>query len=106
MTHKHHIVAMILDKRGKVLSIGQNSYVDSIRLQRKHANKVGLPEKKFTHGEVQAIAKCRDLSKAHTIKVARYTKDGKPANAKPCLVCMSAIAESGIKNIEYTVGEE
>lgn len=102
---KHSITAMLLDKRGRVLSVGTNSYVKTHTLQAKHANKVGLPEKRFLHAEVSAIVKCKDLTKAHKIVVMRYTKDGKPANAKPCAVCMSAIHEIGIKFVEWTTEE-
>ena len=102
MKKRHAITAIIYDKRGRVLSIGQNSYTDSIRLQRKHATKVGLPEKKFNHAEVVSVAKCRDLSKAHTIKVFRYNSQGLPVNAKPCPICMDIIKEVNIKKIEWT----
>lgn len=102
---KHRIIAMILDKRGRVLSLSQNSYSKTHTLQFKHACKVGLPEKKFLHAEVGAIVKCKDLTKAHKIIVMRYTKDGKPANAKPCPICMSAIEASNIKFIEWTTEE-
>lgn len=106
MEHKHNITAIIYDKRGRPLSIGKNSYTKSIRLQRKHANLVGMPEKVMTHAEISAIAKCRSLDKAHTIKVFRYKKSGAPANAMPCKVCMSAIMEANIRNIEWTTDLE
>ena len=102
MKKRHAITAIIYDKRGRVLSIGQNSYTNSIRLQRKHAMKVGLPEKKFNHAEVVAVAKCKDLSKAHTIKVFRYNSQGLPVNAKPCPICQSLINEAGIKEVMWT----
>ena len=102
MCKKHHVTAIIFDKRGRPLSIGQNSYSKSIRLQRKHAKLVGMPEKVMTHAEISAIAKCRSLSRAHTIKVFRYNKSGAPVNAMPCKVCMSAIHEARIRNIEWT----
>ena len=106
MCKKYHITAIIFDKRGRPLSIGQNSYSKSIRLQRKHANLVGMPEKVMTHAEIAAIAKCKSLSRAHTIKVFRYNKSGASVNAMPCKVCMSAIAEANIRNIEWTTDSE
>jgi len=96
------ITAVIYDKRGKVLSIGKNSYFKTHPLMKKHADKVGLPHKIFLHAEVHAIAKCKELKKAHKIYIVRYDKKGNPKLAKPCPVCMSAIKEVGIKNIEYT----
>ena len=102
MEHKHNITAIIYDKRGRPLSIGQNSYIKTHPLQLKMAEKVGLPEKKFMHAEISTIVKCKDLSKAHKIVIMRYTKDGKPANAKPCAICQAAIALTPIKIIEHT----
>lgn len=101
---RHILTAIITDKRGRVLSVGKNDYHKSHTLQAKHAKKVGLEKKIFLHSEISAIVKCRDLTKAHKISVFRYGASGKPLNAKPCPVCMSAILESGIKHIEWTGG--
>lgn len=99
---KHHVVAVIYDKRGRVLSVGQNSYVKTHPLQAHHANRTGLPEKTFLHAEVHAITRCRDLGRAHRILVTRYNRRGEPVLAKPCPVCMSAIQAAGIQHIEHT----
>ena len=98
-----NITAIIYDKKGRVLSIGKNSYVKTHPKQAKHAQKVGLPEKIFLHAEMDAIIKCRDLRRAHKIVVARVTRSGKYGNAKPCQVCRSAIKEANINNVEWTV---
>lgn len=102
MEHKHNVKAIILDKRGRPLSIGENSYIKTHPLQQRMAEKVGLPEKVFQHAEINAIVKCKDLTKAHKIVIMRYTKDGKPANAKPCAICRAALALTPIKIIEHT----
>lgn len=102
MSAVQDVTAIIYDKRGRVLSVGKNSYTKTHTLQAHHANKVGLPAKVFLHAEVHAIARCKDLRKAHKIVVLRYTKDGRPANAKPCKVCQSAIAAAGIAVVEHT----
>lgn len=99
---KQHITAIIYDRKGDVLSIGQNSYVKTHPLQAKHAEKVGLPCKQFLHAEVHAITRCKQLHKAYRISIFRYSKSGEPVNAKPCPVCMSAIAATNIKVIEHT----
>ena len=98
-----NITAIIFDKKGKILSVGKNSYIKTHPMQAKHAHKVGLPEKIFLHAEMDAIIKCRNMSKAHKIVVTRVTRNGKYGNAKPCPVCKSAIKEAGIKNVEWTV---
>jgi tRNA(Arg) A34 adenosine deaminase TadA len=99
---RFEITAMIYDKRGKVLSIGKNSYIKTHPLQYKHACQVGLPDKQFLHAEVHAIARCRYLDRAHKIVVMRFDKSGRPRNAKPCPVCASAIEAAGIKIVEHT----
>lgn len=102
---KHTLTAIVYDKRGRPLSIGQNSYTRTHPRQAAIAAKVGLPEKKFMHAEFAAITKCRDLKKAHKIVIMRYNKQGEPVNAKPCPVCMSLIREVNIKVIEWTMNE-
>jgi tRNA(Arg) A34 adenosine deaminase TadA len=102
MSSIQNITAIIYDRRGKVLSIGKNSYVKTHPYQAKMANKCGLPEKQYLHAEISAIIKCRDLKKAFRILVTRLNKHGEPALAKPCPVCQSAIIASGIRNVEHT----
>jgi tRNA(Arg) A34 adenosine deaminase TadA len=99
---KPHITAIIYDRRGRVLSIGQNSYIKTHPLQAHHAQMVGQPYKQYLHAEIHAITKCHDLRKAHKIFVSRYSNNGQPQLAKPCPVCMSAIKSSGITVIEHT----
>ena len=105
MGTKQEVTATIYDRKGKVLSIGKNSYVKTHTLQGKHARKAGKPDAIYLHAEIHAITKCRDLSKAHRILVTRYGKDGQPRIAKPCPVCQSAIDETNISIIEWTVTE-
>jgi len=102
---KHSLTAVIYDKRGRVLSIGQNNYTKTHTLQAKYAMKAGKPQSLYLHAEIHAITKCRDLSKAHKIFISRWGKDGSPRLAKPCKICEEAIREAGIKLIEYTVNE-
>lgn len=102
MSTKQEITAVIYDRKGRVLSIGKNSYVKTHTLQAFHAEKVGLPDKQYLHAEIHAITKCKDLSKAHRILVTRYGKKGQPLIAKPCPVCQSALEAAGIKLVEYT----
>ena len=98
------IKSIIYDKRGRVLSIGQNNYEKSHPLQAAHAHKAGMPQKIYLHAEVHSIVRCPDLSKAHKIFVSRWDKNGNPMLAKPCPICMSAIKATGIKKVEYTTG--
>jgi tRNA(Arg) A34 adenosine deaminase TadA len=99
---KQALTAVIYDKRGRVISVGQNSYVKTHPLQALHAQKAGLPEKQFLHAEIHAIIRCKDLTKAHRIFVSRWDSKGNPALAKPCPVCVSAIEAAGIQIVEHT----
>ena len=99
---KQAITAIIYDKRGRVLSIGQNSYIKTHPLQAKYAAQNGNEHAIYLHAEIHAITKCPDLSKAHKIVVTRYDKRGQPALAKPCPICSSAIAATPIQIVEHT----
>jgi hypothetical protein len=99
---RYQITAIIYDKRGRVLSVGQNSYIKTHPLQARHAIRAGEPHKVFLHAEIHAIAKCIDISRAHRMQILRFREDGSPALARPCPVCAGAIRESGIKLIEHT----
>ncbi len=96
------VTALIYDKKGRVLSVGKNSYVKTHPLQAKHAEKTGQPYKQFLHAEIHAITRCKEIKRAHKIFVIRYNKQGEPVLAKPCQVCASAIQASGIKYVEHT----
>lgn len=99
---KHRIKAVIKDKKGRILSCGWNSYIKTHPIQAKYANQVNLPLKQYLHAEIHAITRCKDLDKAYSIEVYRYTKDGKPANAKPCKICQKALQDIGIQHIYHT----
>jgi tRNA(Arg) A34 adenosine deaminase TadA len=99
---KQIVTAIIYNKRGRVISIGQNSYIKTHPLQAIHANKVGEGHKIFLHAEISAITKCKDIQKAHKIMIMRYDKQGNPVIAKPCKICLSAIRSTPIKVIEHT----
>lgn len=101
MSRKHLLKAIIYDKRGKVLSIGQNSYVKTHPLQAKCAIAVGEPTKIFLHAEIAALVAC-NWQIAYKLVVMRFNKDGKPVNAKPCKCCQYAIKLAGIKYVEHT----
>lgn len=102
MSKKFSVTAIIYDKRGRVLSIGSNSYVKTHPLQADHARRAGEPNKIFLHAEVHAITRCRDITKAYRMAIFRYLEDGSPASACPCCICKSAIKEAGIKFVEHT----
>jgi len=100
--NKESLKAIIYDRKGRVLSIGENNYTKSHPLQAECAAAVGLPEKIFLHAEIDAIIRCKDLSKAHSIHIFRTGKSGKWLLAKPCLACQRAISLTPISQITHT----
>lgn len=102
MSKQYNITAIIYDRRGRVLSVGKNSYIKTHPLQAHHAKKAGEPHRVFLHAEIHAISKLKDLNSAHRIEIFRFLEDGTPALAKPCSICCSAIKASGIKIVTHT----
>lgn len=99
---KYSLTAILYDKKGRILSIGKNSYVKTHPLQAYHAHRVQKDCKIYLHAEIDAIVKCQDLRKAHTIRVMRFSVAGEPLNATPCPICMDAIGKTPIRRIEHT----
>ena len=97
---RFEITAFAYDKRGRLLSIGRNSYIRTHPLQAKLAKKAGRPQAIYVHAELSALLKARQ--QVHKLVVVRYNKDGTPGNAKPCEICQLAIKEFGVKHIEHT----
>jgi tRNA(Arg) A34 adenosine deaminase TadA len=102
MTQQQSITAIIYDKRGRVLSIGQNSYVKTHPYQAKLAREAGNEHAIYLHAEIAAITKCPCIEKAHRILITRYNRSGSPVMSKPCSICESAIKATPIKVIEHT----
>ena len=102
MAKDYAMSAMVYDRKGKLLSIGQNSYIKTHPLMAKTGKKVGEEHKIYLHAEVAAIIRIKDWSKAHRIVVTRFNKAGNPVNASPCPICMDIIRRTGIKVIEHT----
>ena len=96
---QQNLTAIIRDKKGRILSIGKNSYVKTHPFQAKMARSVGRDLAVFLHAEIAAIVACSDISKAYSIEVIRTMKDGSLGLAKPCNICMRAF-EKIIPNIK------
>ena len=99
---RHEVTAFCYDKRGRILSIGRNSYVKTHPLQARIAKQVNQERKIYLHAEVAAIIKVKDWSKIHKMTVVRLNKAGQAVNAKPCPICAEVISLAGIKHVEHT----
>lgn len=100
MKKRYEITALAYDKRGRLLSVGKNSYVKTHPLQRKYGMLVGRPKAIYMHAELDALLKAR--GPVHKLVVMRYDTDGKPAPAAPCATCQRAIADFGVKEVEHS----
>ena len=63
--------------------------------------KHGEPYKVFLHAEIDAIVRCKDMSKASRIVVMRFDANGLPVNSKPCPICMGLLSTYNLR-IEHT----
>lgn len=103
-TARFNVTAVVYDKRGRILSVGRNSYVKTHPLQARAASMTGESEHKvYQHAELNALVKLKDWSKVAKMVISRHTKDGKPALAAPCKCCQWVLEQAGITNVEYTV---
>lgn len=103
---KQRLCSVITDRKGNVLSIGQNSYTKTHPLQFHAARNQGKEQACFLHSEIAALVRLgRNVHKARNIYVARLDKQGNVALAKPCVVCQSVIDSLNL-NVMYTENEE
>lgn len=101
-TKRQSITAICYDKRGRILSIGKNSYVKTHPMQAKLAKQCGKPGNIYLHAEVHAILQVRDWARIARMTVVRLNGQGEPMNAKPCPICQQMIKLAGIKYVEHT----
>lgn len=59
---------------------------------------------KGVHAEQWAMIKGRRFTDGATMYVARITKDGFLATARPCPGCRVLIMEAGVKKVHYSIG--
>ena len=99
---QYKLTATVYDKRGRVLSTGNNSYTKTHPVQKRLAGEAGRAHSIFLHAEIHALLKVRDMSRAHRIYIERYDVHGNPKPADPCEICRIAIRRAGIKIIDHT----
>lgn len=103
LEHKHpgfNIGAVVLDKKGCILSYGFNSYVKTHT--RMLYNPMYNDHQVFVHAECDAIYRVNYKVEPHTIIICRLNKKGGYMVAKPCVGCYLEIKKANIKNIYYT----
>lgn len=80
------VVALALDKRGRVISVGKNCYTRSHPIAKRFAQKHHLPERDRLHAELKAVIAARGQV-INTLVVARVDRDGNVCDGKPCFLC-------------------
>jgi deoxycytidylate deaminase len=105
MRGQQRICAVVCDKRGRVLSVGVNSYQKSHPIQAKYAEQAWNVCAQYIHAEVAALVALsyNDRQKVHKIFVSRVMKNGETGLAMPCSICQLALKDFGIKEVSYTV---
>ena len=98
---KQKLVAITTDKRGRIISIGKNSYIKTHPFQKLMATLVGMEECIYLHAEISALIQLKN-QQPHNIYIARVSANGTPLLAKPCPICEKAIQDSGIVGVYYT----
>lgn len=100
MSKRYEITAIAYNKRGRVLSVGKNSYEKTHPLQAKLAKKSGRPAAIYLHAETVACLKAKEP--IHELRIYRYDNEGRPVNSKPCPSCQELIRLFGIRVIRHT----
>ena len=94
------ITALAYDRKGKLLSVGRNSYVKTHPLQAHYAKVSNKPHAVFLHAEIAALVKAR--GKVYKMVVTRFNSKGQPVLARPCSICQLALKDYGVKEIQHT----
>ena len=100
MRTAQQVTAFAYDKRGRLLSIGRNSYVKSHPLQARFAHASGQPHRIYLHAEIDALIRAR--RRVHRLEIFRINKQGVAGCSKPCRVCARAIKFFGVKEVRHT----
>lgn len=101
MSREVEIIAKAYDKRGRLLSVGKNSYTRTHTMQAHYGKKVGKPKAIYIHAEIDALLKA-GRRQVHRMVVTREGADGTPLIAKPCPACALALKDYGVKIVEHT----
>jgi len=99
---KFHLTCTAFDRKGRVISHGENQYNKSHPLSKRFSIKAGESELKVCiHAEIAAILRARG-KQIDSLFVQRFAADGTFALAKPCKSCQAAIKAFGIRLVNYT----
>jgi deoxycytidylate deaminase len=101
LEHNYNLIAFGLDKRGKLVAFGENSFSKTHPEQKRFAGLAGTAYREFLHAEVACLLKGK--GKVYKLIIIRFNKKGQTLLAKPCTTCEIAIKEADVKIVEYTL---
>jgi tRNA(Arg) A34 adenosine deaminase TadA len=105
MSRVHVLKASVFDKKGRLIASATNQYKKSHPIQAHFAKLAGLPERQYLHAEIAALLRCK-TKQPYSIHVERYKRNGSPALAAPCPVCLQAIKAWKVQQITYTEDQD
>lgn len=95
------VTAYAYDRKGRLLSVGVNSYIRTHPLQARYALLAGKPDAIYIHAEIAALLRAR-TNVVHRIVVKRFNSKGIPVLAAPCPICQLALRDWGVQIVEHT----
>lgn len=98
--NKQRIASIIVDKKGKILAIGSNSYTKSHPKMALYSSKFNDFNKIYVHSEISCLIKLK--KQGYAIYTARISKNNIPLPCRPCKICAYALKESGIEHVYFT----
>ena len=98
---RQNLTAIIYDKRGRVISIGKNSYEKTHPSMLYFGRLVGQLKRPYLHAEISAITRCAQLDRAYLIEVYRINSKGEYVSSCPCEICASAISRTNIRYVKF-----
>jgi tRNA(Arg) A34 adenosine deaminase TadA len=96
---KFYVTAATLDKRGRIIAIGDSSPVKTHPLMKRYCHLINK-YKIYLHAEISALVKSH--REVDSLIVVRVNKHKQIASAKPCPICMAAIRDAKVRIIYYT----
>ena len=106
MSKKRYLItSTAYDRRGRVLSVGENNYRKSSTWQKELSIACGYDsERIYLHSEIACLLKTKG-KQVHSLFVERYDSEGKPKLAFPCKSCQLGIKLAGVKEVRFTSEE-
>jgi len=98
-----NVGAIVLDKRGNIISYGENNYSKTHPWMVKFNTNKNRP-RIYLHAEVDALIKCKN-EKPYTLIVCRLGRSGEIRLAHPCPICTNVINYSKLHRVLFTNDE-